>query len=182
MKKVLTVLLIVFIASCSYTSKISKDLGCNATSYNNLEVIKDFKENFTVQFPDNWKTNLYYDNNQSSIYTADTTKQLTETFLVDITQVSRKLELNNDFIQKFKTSLLNGMLVETTSYETKFQGKETYYSRAMGKKNDYNYEVCNLFIKTGDNSYIHAKAEVYGDSLVNERICNAMSLIEKIEY
>ncbi len=182
MKKILILLIVATLTSCSYKSKISKDLDCKTTSYHNLEVIKDFKENFTVQFPDNWKTNLYYDNNQSSIYSADTTKQLTETFLVDITQVSTKLELDTDFMQKFKTSLLNGQLVETTSYETKFQGKETYYSRALGKKNNYTYEVCNLFIKTGENNYIHAKAEVYGDSLINERICNAMSLIEKIEY
>jgi hypothetical protein len=182
MKKVFIVLAVSFLASCSYKSQISKDLDCTPEAYSNLEIIKDYKEKFSVQFPDNWKTNLYYDNNQSSIYSADTTKQLTETFLVDITQVSTKLELDSEFIQKFKTNLLNNQLIESTSYETMFQGKETYFSRALGKKNNYDYQICNLFIKTSENNYIHAKAEVYGDSLVNERICNAMSLIEKTEY
>ena len=181
MKKTLLLFLVTIVVSCNSKSQISKDLDCKPTRYSNLETIEDFKKLFTVQFPDNWKTNLYYDNNQSSIYTGDTTKQLTEAFLVDITHVSKELKLDDGFIQKFKTDLLNDQLIESTSYQLKFQEKESYYSRAQGKKGNYAYEICNLFIKINTDNYIHAKAEVYGDSLVNQRICNAMSLIEKIK-
>lgn len=182
MKRVFIFLAFIIILSCNSKSKISQDLDCQPDSYSNLETIEDVKKLFTVQFPDNWKTNLYYDNNQSSIYTADTTKQLTETVLVDITHVSNELKLDSDFIQKFKTSLTDQKLVESTSYELNFQEKESYYSRALGKKGKFAYEILNLFIKINDNNYIHAKAEVYGDSLINERLCNAISLLEKIEY
>ena len=182
MKKIVVLIVFTMLVSCNSKSKISKDLNCQPESYSNLEKVEDIKRLFTVQFPDNWKTNLYYDNNQSSIYTADTTKQLTETTLVDITHVSNELKLDSDFIQKFKTSLTEQKLVETTSYELQFQEKKSYYSRALGKKGKFAYEICNLFIKINDNNYIHAKAEVYGDSLINERLCNAFSLIEKIEY
>tara|TARA_R110002073_G_scaffold128999_3_gene275071 strand:- start:26659 stop:27207 length:549 start_codon:yes stop_codon:yes gene_type:complete len=182
MKRVLVFLAFITIVSCHSKSKISKELDCQPDSYSNLETIEDFKKLFTVQFPDNWKTNLYYDNNQSSIYSADTTKQLTETVLIDITHVSNALKLDSDFIQKFKTSLTDQKLVESTSYKLKFQEKESYYSRALGKKRNFAYEICNLFIKINDNNYIHAKAEVYGDYLINERLCNAISLLEKIEY
>lgn len=182
MKKIAIILTILVFASCTYKSKISKDLECSPDTYSNLETIEDVKKLFTVKFPDNWKTNLYYDNKQSSIYTADTTKQLTETFLVDVTHVSNELKFDSDFIMSFKDDLISQKLVEGTSYETKFQEKDTYYSLALGKKNNYTYHILNLFIKINTNNYIHAKAEVYGDSLVNERLCNALSLIEKIAY
>ncbi|MBL4604379.1 MAG: hypothetical protein JKY02_01550 [Flavobacteriaceae bacterium] len=181
-QKIILILFCAFLIACGSKSRISKDLDCNPESYSNLEKIEDVKKLFTVQFPDNWKTNLYYDKNQSSIYTADTTKQLTETMLLDITHVSNELKLEGDFIKNFKTSLLNQQLIETTSYELIFQDKEAYYSMALGKKNTYSYQILNLFIKINTNNYIHAKAEVYGDSIVNQRICNALNLIEKIEY
>jgi len=182
MKKKFVFLTFIIIASCNSKSKISKDLDCQPESYSNIETVEDVKKLFTVKFPDHWKTNLYYDNNQSSIYTADTTKQLTETILLDITHVSNELKLDSDFIQKFKTSLKDLKLVKTTSFKLNFQEKESYFSKAIGKKRKFAYEICNLFIKINANNYIHAKAEVYGDSLINERLCNAISLLEKIEY
>ena len=182
MKRHIIIILLVLIASCNSTSELSKDLDCTPESYSNLEKIEDVKKLFTVQFPDNWKTNLYYDKNQSSIYTADTTKQLTETMLLDITHVSNKLDLDADFIQKFKTNLTNEQLLETTSGELKFQDKRAYYSNAIGKKGKFEYQISNLFIKINENNYIHSKIEVYGDSLVQQRICNGISLIEKIQY
>ena len=182
MKRHLIIILLVLIASCNSKSELSKDLDCSPESYSNLEKIEDVKKIFTVQYPDNWKTNLYYDKNQSSIYTADTTKQLTETMLLDITHVSNKLNLDSDFIKKFKTNLLNEQLLETTSGEVKFQDKRAYYSNAIGKKGKFEYQISNLFIIINENNYIHSKIEVYGDSLVNQRICNGISLIEKIQY
>ena len=182
MKKIGVIIFIAFVASCNSKSEISKELDCKPESYSNLENIEDVKKQFTVQFPDNWKTNLYYDKNQSSIYTADTTKQLTQTMLLDITHVSNTLKLDTDFITTFKTSLSNQQLIETTSKEISFKDKETYYSNAIGKKGNYAYQISNLFIKINENNYIHSKIEVYGDSLVNQRICNGLSLVEKITY
>ena len=181
-RSVFLLLLLVTIASCNSGSQISKDLDCNPETYKNLELVEDVDKKFKVKLPDHWKTNLYFDKNQTSIFSADTTKQLTNTYTIDITYIYNELKLDDTFIQKFKTSLTQNQLVEATSYELKFQGKESYYSRALGKRGRFSYQVCNLFIKVNSGNYIHAKAEVYGDSLVNERICNALSLIEKIKY
>ena len=88
MKKITLILFVSILFSCNSKSELYKELNCKSTPFSNLESIEDVKKLFTVQFPDNWKTNLYYDKSQSSIYTADTTKQLTETMLLDITHVS----------------------------------------------------------------------------------------------
>jgi len=182
MRGLLAFVLCLVICSCNSGSIISKNLDCNPETYNNLEVVEDFDKRFKIQLPDNWKTNLYYDKNQTSIYSADTTKNLTDTYTVDVTYIYSELTLDEKFIQRFKTDLYQKQLVETTSYEFLFQEKEAYFSRALGKRGQFNYEICNIFIKLDRGNYIHAKAEVYGDTLINERFCNAFSLIEKIDY
>ena len=115
MKKLIALFLLIGFISCSNRSQISKDLNCNPESYDNLEVVQDFKEKFSMSIPKNWKTNLYYDNNQTSIYTGDTTKNLTNTFTVDITYVYNKLKFDQKFMQSFKNNLIDKQLVETTS-------------------------------------------------------------------
>lgn len=165
--------------SCT-DSKLRSEMGCDAVSFDNLETVEDVHKQFSVRLPDTWKTNLYYDASQSSIFSADTTKQLTDTYLVDITQIKGALDFDNDFIHNFKNSLNANNLVETSAFETPFLKKEAYYSRALGKKGDFPYQIINIFIKSGQNAHLHAKAEVYGDSLANQRLCSAIQLLEKI--
>lgn len=181
MKKITLLITLISFLGCKQSSEISNNLNCKPKSYNNLETIEDFKKSFSVKLPKNWKTNLYYDKYQSSIYSADTTLQLTETFLIDITKITKELRLDENFLLGYKQELLNQQLVEINSYKTTFLNKETYFSKVLGKKSGFPYQVYNLFIKVNQNNYIHAKTEVYGDSLANERLCNALSLIEKIE-
>ena len=111
MKQVLLILVSVLFFSCGQ-SKLSKELGCEKTSFSNLETVEDVHKNFSVKLPDNWKTNLYFDNSQSSIYSADTTKQLIETYLVDITMISSKIDFDNPFILDYKNQLTKNNLVE----------------------------------------------------------------------
>ena len=182
MKQLITLFLIACFISCADRSQISKDLDCDPESYDNIEIVEDVDKKFTIPLPKTWKTNLYFDKNQTSIYSADTTKNLTDTYTVDVTYIYNELKLDEKFFQRFKSDLQRKQLVETTSYDLKFQEKDAYYSRSLGKRGQFDYQICNLFIKVNSGNYIHAKAEVYGDSLVNERLCNAFSLIEKLEY
>ena len=71
-------LFIIALSSCSKKTQFINEFNCEVAVFQNLERIEDVKKLFSVYYPDSWKTNLYYDKNQSSIYTADTTKQLKE--------------------------------------------------------------------------------------------------------
>lgn len=173
---------VILISSCTVKSDVLKNMDCPQERYFNLENIEDVKKSFIVQFPDDWKTNLYYDESQSSIYTADTTKQLTETMLLDITSVSEKITFDSLFVKKLKQNLKQQNLQETSTKELYFQNKKAYFSKAIGKKRSFDYHIVNLFVAISQNNYIHGKVEVYGDSLVNERICKGLHLIEKIQY
>lgn len=167
--------------SCKKQSEILSDFNCKTTAFNNLEEITDIKKTFAVQFPKTWKTKLFYDAVQSSIFTADSTKQLTETLLLDITFINKSINFDAIFKLSQEQKSLSKNLIQTRSKEIKLLNTPSYYTVSKGKKRTFTYQVCNLFIKLNKNNFILAKTEIYGDSLVQERMCEAFSLIEKIK-
>ncbi|ARV05606.1 hypothetical protein BTO04_02335 [Polaribacter sp. SA4-10] len=178
--------ILIFIApllffSCKQQSEISSDFNCTTTAFNNLEEIVDVKKTFSVKFPKTWKTKLFYDAAQSSIFTADSAKQLTETLLLDITYINKSINFDNVFKLKQEQESLSKNLIQTTSKEIKLLNSPSYYTVSKGKKRTFTYQVCNVFIKLNKNNFILAKTDIYGDSLVQERMCEAFSLIEKIK-
>jgi len=172
-------LIIIVLSSCSKKTQFINEFDCEVVAFHNLERIEDVKKLFSVYYPDSWKTNLYYDKNQSSIYTADTTKQLKETMLLDITHISSELVFDSNFIRKFNSNLKQQQLTEINSNKILFRDKPTFYSEATGVKNKFRYSVLNLFIKLDEKNYIHSTIEVYGDSLRRKRICKGINLLEK---
>jgi hypothetical protein len=172
-------LIIIVLSSCSKKTQFINEFDCEVVAFQNLERIEDVKKLFSVYYPDSWKTNLYYDENQSSIYTADTTKQLKETMLLDITHISSELVFDSNFIRKFNSNLKQQQLTEINSNKILFRDKPTFYSEAKGVKNKFRYSVLNLFIKLDEKNYIHSTIEVYGDSLRRKRICKGINLLEK---
>ncbi|MCL7762807.1 hypothetical protein MPF19_05215 [Polaribacter sp. Z014] len=168
--------------SCSHPSEIRKNFNCKPYSFKNLEEVKDVKNLFSIEIPKTWKTNLYYDDLQSSIYTADTIKQLTESLLLDVTFINKSINFDTSFKLEQEQENLSKRLIKIKSEETTFLEKPSYYTVSKGKKGKFEYQVCHLFIKINEQNFILAKAEVYGDSLVNNRLCKAFTLIEKIKY
>ena len=176
---ILTASLLFF--SCQNQSELSKEFNCKKSTIENLETIKDVKNLFSVKFPKHWKTNLFYDNLQSSIYTADTTKQLTETMLLDVTLVKKEISFNDTFKLQKEQESLSKNLIQTKSKELSFLNKPSFYTISKGKKGKFSYQICNIYIKINNQNFIFAKAEVYGDSLVKQRLCKGFNLIEKIK-
>ena len=167
--------------SCAKQSEVSKDFNCENISFSNLEKVNDFRNKFEIEIPKSWKTNLYYDKIQSSIYTADTTEQLTETVLLDVSYINDKINFNEDFILKQEQNHLSKNLIKTVSKNITFDDKPSFYAIYKGKKGRFLYQTCDFFIKINEEKFIHCKVEVYGDSLVNNRMCKAFILIEKIK-
>ncbi|WP_405566854.1 hypothetical protein [Polaribacter sp. Asnod6-C07] len=167
--------------SCQKKSEISKDFNCETLAFNNLETVNDVKDLFSLDIPKNWKTNLYQDEVQSSIFTADTTKQLTETVLLDVTFIQNKINFDDTFLLQQEQENLAKGLIKTKSKQILLLEKPSLYMVFKGKKGKFNYQVCNTFIKVNESNFVLAKTEIYGDSLVNNRFCEAFSLIENIK-
>lgn len=181
MKYLLISFSIFTLLSCNNPSKLSKEFNCNSESFKNLKKHTDYKKQFSIKFPKSWKTNYYYDNLTSSIYSADTTISLTKTTLIDISFIQSEVNFNEDFKKKLQTDNLDMNLVEISSKPIDFLNKKSFLNLAKGKKGKFDYQILNVFTKIDEANFLHLKTEVYGNSLVNERICKAIKLLERIK-
>ena len=183
MKSVIRIAFIsIFIISCNKTV-LEKEFSCSSESFiGEIQEVIDVKKSFSIQIPKHWKTNLFYDEMQSSIYSADTTKQLTEAVLIDITQLQDGYQFDthfkkqlaiNDSVQKLATKIQSAF---------HFKNKNAYYATSSGKKGGFSYQILNIFIKQNDISSFHLKTEVYGDSAVNKRFCKAIQTLNSIRF
>ena len=91
------------------------------------------------------------------------------------------LNFDDEFILQQEQENLSKNLIKIKSKEFTFLKKPSIYILFKGKKGKFNYQICNTFIKVNESNFILAKTEVYGDSLVNERFCEAFSLFENIK-
>jgi hypothetical protein len=167
--------------SCHQPSVLKEDFNCKESFFPSLEEIKDSNGNFSLQVPSNWKINRYTDAMQSSIYGADTSKQLTKAILLDVSYISSATEINELFKLKVESENLINKRIQKKTKELNFLNKPSYYVISIGKKGPYSYKSLQLFITTNKEKTMLIKAEIYGDSLVHERICKAITLIEKIK-
>lgn len=172
---------ILMLFSCNNQSEISKEFVCETLEIKDLEKVEDVKNLFSINLPKNWKINLYQDEIQSSIFAADTTKQLTETVLLDVTFIQKNINFDDTFILKQEQENLSKGFIKIKSKEINFLEKPAIFMVYKGKKGKYSYQICNIFIKANEQNFVLAKTEVYGDSIVNKRFCNAFSLLENIK-
>lgn len=178
-KFIFIVLIVVF--GCSKETQLGKEFQCKSSKLDNLEEVKDLRNRFSVTLPKTWKTNLYEDALQSSIFSADTTKQLTETFLIDVSFIKNELQFNDLFKLKLEQENLKNKLIQTKSRQLNILEKPSYLVISKGKKSSFIYQQLQAYIKIDTKFFILAKAEVYGDALIEERLCKAISLIERIK-
>lgn len=170
------------LTSCSNESELSKYFHCKNSISENSEAIKDFNNNFTLRIPTSWKTELYYDKNQSEIFTADTTKQLTETFILDASYNLGSVEFDDQFQFKNDSLQTSKNLRIISSKKGIFQSKPSFWYVSKGIKNGHPYHQFNLTVVLSENTYFNSYADIYGDELIDERICEAIAIIDEIEF
>ena len=167
--------------SCKEQSHLTKIYNCNNSYLTKLERVIDAKKQFEILLPKNWKINLYIDNQLSSIYAADTTLELSKTILLDVSFVQQNIHFNLDFKKKSYLTHYKNQLDETISKDIFILEKPAYITISKGKKGKLSYQISEMYIKLNDNSFILAKIEIYGDSLVENRFCKAFNLIDQIQ-
>lgn len=169
-----------FMISCNSTD-LQKEFSCKNRINYNLSNVEDVRNFFSINLPKIWKINLYYDNGLSSIYAADTTVNLTKTILLDVSYIHSAISFDDNFKKKLINDYDNMNLNEIKKKSIKHLDRDAYFSLAQGKKGKFNYHVLNIFTKVNTNNTLHTKTEIYGDSLITERLCKSINLIESIK-
>jgi hypothetical protein len=171
------------IFSCKNTSNLSTTFNCKTSNFSNLEKIADIKKQFRLNIPKNWNTRLYYDDIQTQIYTADTTKQLSQTYILDVAFNSGELILDNAFKNKILSNLKQNEQLENLKFQfDTFHKKPSIWFLSKGKKSNLSYHFFQLFILNSPTDYYEITTKIYGDEFVEDRLCESISLMDEIEF
>ncbi len=175
-------LIFLLISGCSKQSEIAKKMNCSSTIYKNTKQISDFNKNFTLDIPSNWKTELYFDKHQSEIFTADTLKQLSETYILVASFNMGALNFDKDFHHQKDSVLKANNLKMIDSGDQSFKLKPSFWYISKGRKNNFDYHRFTVMSKLSENTFFLAYSEIYGAANIDKRICESISLLESIRF
>ena len=183
MKKIILLLIAISVISCQ-SNLLDKEFKCEkTTNLSELKEYKDFLKNFKIDIPKNWRTSLYYDEYSSEIQSADTTKQLTKTYLLNISWNQGELNLDDNFANSLNDSLrINEHLKVLKSGFGKFKSNPSYFNLSVGQHTGYPYQYLQVFIKTNVDQYIRLTSEVYGKDNIDERLCESIKVFNSIQF
>lgn len=177
--KLITLLITLSLFSCK-KDILSSEFNCGSSSVSNTKETRDILKKFKLNIPVTWKKQLYYDEYKSQIYTADTTKQFTETYILDASWHQGELIFDESFNEKIKANLENEKLKVVKSGKSIFKEKETYYNLSKGMYRDYPYNLLQIFVKSGADEYLLFVTKVYGKEKIDERICESVSILNDL--
>ena len=168
--------------SCETPSELQNKYDCSKHYYTNTTNTKDFNKHFELPIPTSWKTSLYYNNIQSEIFSADTTQQLTKTYILETSFNNGVLTFDADYYKETIALLKENQLTIIDSGHNPFQNKPSYWYIAKGVKKGFVYHRFYNVVLLSNNTYFTATVKIYGDSQVNQRICKSIALLKKVKF
>jgi hypothetical protein len=163
---------------------LTEEFNCKKlSSTENTKEIRDVLKKFKVYLPKYWKTELYYDEFQSEIYSADTTKSLTETYILDVSWHQGELNLNKSFDQTVIDTLAmkEGLHLVKSNFN-KFKNKPSYWNLSKGKSGDYTIHYLQVYVKTEIDEYFTISTKFFGDNDITDKLCASVSLFDQIKF
>ncbi len=177
---ILILLLGIIFISCG-KSDLKEEFQCEVSAPSNTKTYHDILKHFSIEIPKDWKTILYYDEYVSNIYSADTAKPLTKTYIVDITWNRGELLFDKAFEENLKIGLDSSNMKITKSGFIKFQKYPAYFNISEGKYQEYDFHQLDIYVKTAPDEYFSFISKIYGNKRIDERICESIALFEDIK-
>jgi len=178
----LSIITILLFFSCAKQTNLTKEFACKSShQLQQLEAVDDFNKSFTISLPKYWNTKLYYDNTQSEIFSADTIKNLTESYIMDFAMVLSNIEISKELQKKVQQKSMDNALETNKDSFHSFKGYDAYAYLGKGSSMGYVFYVFQYYIKINEEQYMQIKTEFYGEDNFDSRLCEALSLIETIK-
>lgn len=184
MKYFYLLLIPLFVFTSCQTNELGEHFECNTPAhFTNTKKFKDVLSKFKIDIPKYWKTQLYYDEFQSELYSADTTKQLSETYLVNISWHQGELNFDEKFKSNISKDLKDkGLLKVVKSGTVKFKKHNSYYNLSAGNSANLTYHYLQIYLKYKPDEYFTFTSKIYGDRNINERVCSSISIFNNIKF
>jgi len=183
MKQIIILFLVLSLQSCYQPSEIQKDFSCNdKISFNDAILMQDFQKKFELMVPKKWATKLFYNDYQTSLMTADSLKPLTKSFILDVSLNNGELKVDD----KIKNTVIRNIITKehlriNKLKVGKFHNKPSLWLLAEGTRNNLPFHLFKLLSKNDQTTYYQIEAQIYGDSLVNNRVCKVISMLETLK-
>jgi hypothetical protein len=173
----------VVLSSCK-NSQFEREFSCETPmSFSNTKRYKDVLDHFEIDVPKNWKTSLYYDEYQSKLYTADTTRNLSESYIIDVTWHQGELIIDDDLERLVSEQVGREFnLIPVKAGEGEFLDYPAYYHISTGKKNNMSWHYLQVYLKYEPDEYYTLTSKIYGDELVTERICASFAVFKELDF
>lgn len=183
-------LLLFLVFSFSLTSCKDKSIGsqlnidCNNTyEFTQLKSTKDTKGNFEMKIPVSWKKEMFVNQNETRLYFADTTRQLNETFIIDIGLYFSNTKIDSNFIRETKKQIQqNSNLTLVKERNIIFKEKPGFAIQTNNKELGFEKSSIDIYLKNKNDSYYILKIDTYGNENIEERFCEALQILNYIDF
>lgn len=156
---------------------------CDSTlSYKSTKKYTDVLKKYAVDIPEDWKTEMYFDEYRSEIFTADTTKELNNSYIMEFTRQLGEFDLDTVFVNHVNRSLLQSKIIPVKEGFGKFKGHPAYFNYAVGQQKGFNYYYLQLFVKTKSDEYYTLSSKIYGVENLDARFCESIHYMNSIEF
>lgn len=182
MKKLIYLIMSTSLLLSCAKNDLKKEFNCKGKiEMSDVKQYRDILKKFKIDLPKNWKTNLYYDEFSSELFAADTTRGLTNSYILDISWRQGELNIDKAFEKALNDSLqLKENLKTARSGNITFKKFPAFWNLSSGEKSGYPYNFLQVFVKTEIDEYIVMTSKVYGNENVNERLCESVDIFENL--
>ncbi len=178
-----------FVFSLSLTSCAEKninnllDIHCdNNYEFRELKSTTDTRGNFEMKIPLSWKKEMFVNQNETRLYFADTTRQLNETFIIDIGLNFSKTKIDSTFIREIKKQIQENKNTKLIK-ESKITLKEKPGFVIQTKIEELSIEknCIEIYLNNKNDSYYILKIDAYGKENIESRFCEAIQLLNHLD-
>jgi hypothetical protein len=173
---------LITLVSCTKPTALQQDFNCGSVNLGKTTVMQDFQKKFEVAIPDKWSKKMFYNEYQTSLMTADSLVPLNESFILDISLNNGDLKVDDNIKNTVIRNIISKEHLRINKFKIgKFHNKPSVWLLAEGTRNGMPFHLFKLLSKKDDKTYYQIETQIYGDSLVDQRVCKAISLIETLK-
>ncbi len=178
----LTILFLVFfVSSCQKKATLNNVLKINnSLQFTHDKTIRDVKNNFEITIGKHWKRELYYDAAQSRIYAADTTRNFSSSFIIDVTCFTGKIILDDTFTDKLSndiTKFPKNYIINKGSLE--LQNKPAYCVYSFEKLSQTAIYNIECYLPDGERYYV-LKSTINGSEHLSKNVSETIKIFNSL--
>tara|TARA_B100000809_G_scaffold264657_1_gene321076 strand:+ start:4723 stop:5136 length:414 start_codon:yes stop_codon:yes gene_type:complete len=135
-----------------------------------------------MKIPLSWKKEMFVNQNETRLYFADTTRQLNETFIIDIGLNFSKTKIDSTFIREIKKQIQENKNTKLIK-ESKITLKEKPGFVIQTKIEELSIEknCIEIYLNNKNDSYYILKIDAYGKENIESRFCEAIQLLNHLD-